>query len=78
MPIIIIIITCMYFFFFLWYRNDRGEMAMEGLKILLEFALARGNLASILKALQDLLGKEYTNVLWQGISLHLPYLSQVR
>ncbi|XP_071500526.1 zinc finger ZZ-type and EF-hand domain-containing protein 1-like [Diadema antillarum] len=36
-------------------RNDDGEMEIEGLKILLEFALARGNMASILKALKDLL-----------------------
>ena len=38
-------------------RNESGELEMEGLKILLEFALARGNMASILKTLQDLLGK---------------------
>nr|XP_054763632.1 zinc finger ZZ-type and EF-hand domain-containing protein 1-like [Lytechinus pictus] len=57
-------------------RNERGELEMEGLKILLEFALARGNLASILKALQDLLDHKNSEI--EGAVKMLRNLNTVR
>ncbi|XP_041474383.1 zinc finger ZZ-type and EF-hand domain-containing protein 1-like isoform X3 [Lytechinus variegatus] len=57
-------------------RNERGELEMEGLKILLEFALARGNLASILKALQDLLDHKNNEI--EGAVKMLRNLNAVR
>ena len=46
-------------FFFLFCSRLEGLIQPEGLKILLEFTLARGNLKSIFRVLKLLYGKRF-------------------